>query len=113
MQQCRAIACFLVPIDAMQIVSDFTTSTKRKENAMERIYAKIEQCAAKARIAWELVKLVAIAIAWLVAAWLVVTNIVVLAKIVAVAMMLAIGWPMVKMLRCYVAARILLAKLIA
>lgn len=80
---------------------------------MERIYAKIERCAAKARIAFELVKLVAIALAWLVAAWLVVTNIVMLAKIVAVAMMLAIGWPMMKMLRCYVAARILFAKLIA
>ena len=80
---------------------------------MERIYSQMQRIAYKARIAWQLVKLVAIAIAWLTAAYLVITNAIVLAQIVAIALIAAIAWPMVKAMRTYVAARALLAQLLA
>ena len=80
---------------------------------MERIYSRMHRIAHKARIAWQLVKLVAIAIAWLTAAYLVITNAIVLAQIIAIALIAAIAWPMVKAMRTYIAARALLSQLLA
>ena len=80
---------------------------------MERIYSQMQRIAYKSRIAWQLVKLVAIAIAWLTAAYLLVMNAIVLAQIIAIALIAAIAWPMVKAMRTYIAARALLAQLLA
>ena len=80
---------------------------------MERIYSQMQRIAYKSRIAWQLVKLVAIAIAWAFGAYLLVVNAIVLAQIIAIASIAAIAWPMVKAMRTYIAARALLAQLLA
>ena len=80
---------------------------------MEKIHNAMRRASYKLGIAWQLVKLIAIAIAWFTAAYLVITNAIVLAQIIAIALIAAIAWPMVKAMRTYVAARALLAQLLA
>ena len=58
-----------------------------------------------------LAALIAKIAAYTILAWFIVTNAMFIMKVIAALVFLAIAWPMVKALRCYIAARILLAKL--
>ena len=59
-----------------------------------------------------LAALIAKIAAYTILAWLVLTNAMVIMKVIACMVFIAIAWPLVKALRCYIAARVLLAKLI-
>ncbi len=58
-----------------------------------------------------LAALIAKIAAYTMLAWFILTNAMLIAKVIACMVFLAIAWPIMKALRCYVAARILLAKL--
>lgn len=59
-----------------------------------------------------LAALIAKIAAYTVLAWFILTNAMLIMKAIACMVFIAIAWPMVKALRCYIAARVLLAKLI-
>lgn len=80
--------------------------------AMHKAWNRIDRFCAKACTICALAKRVAQFLAWFAFVAIIATNAMLIAKVIAICIFVAIAWPLIKAMRCYIAARILLAKLI-